>query len=499
MVSTVHIIGILATIGVILAMGFFSGRKVSDARSFATGGNSGSWSVCGVIMMALVGGQSTVGTAQLAFVYGLSAWWFTIGAALGCLLLGLFYNKALRHSGSSTVMEVVRLEYGRKAETLGSILCLIGIFISIMSQILASSAMLSSLFGFEYLPAALIAIVLMTCLVVFGGVKSAGASGVVKLILLYVSAIGAGIIVLRLTRQFGFDKEFYLNVAELGPTAILDYQEGVDPSAAIHNQFFNMLARGPLTDIGGCISLMLGVVCTQTYAAGIWCAKSIRAARRGSLLCTLLVPPIGAACVMVGLYMRSHYITEDELQVLTAAGQAIPEGFGIMQNAAQAFPKFILNHMPDWLGGIVIGTLLINILSCGSGLALGASTIFVRDVMHNLIHRQFNDLRAQRTTIVVLLALGLVVSMSFSGAFINDLGFLSLGLRATAVIIPLTFALFFPTRFKSSYILASMVVGTITLLCAKAINLPGAPMFWAMGTGLITSMLGFKRKDTIYR
>lgn len=493
MVTTTHIIGILATIGVILAMGFLSGRKVKDAKSFATGGNSGSWSVCGVILMALVGGQSTVGTAQLAFVYGLSAWWFTIGAALGCLLLGVFYNKALRHSGSTTVMEVVRNEYGRKAETLGSILCLIGIFISIMSQILASSAMITSLFHFQYLPAALIAILLMTCLVVFGGVKSAGASGVVKLILLYVSAIGAGIIVLRLTRQFGFDKEFYLNVAELGPTAILDYQEGVDPSAAIHHQFFNMLARGPLTDIGGCISLMLGVVCTQTYAAGIWCAKSHQAARRGSLLCTLLVPPIGAACVMVGLYMRSHYITEGELQALTAAGQALPQGFGVIQNAAQAFPKFILKHMPDWLGGIVIGTLLINILSCGSGLALGASTILVRDVYHNLTTRAFNELHAQRATIITLLLIGLAVSTTFSGAFINDLGFLSLGLRATAVILPLSFALFFPNRIKPPYALASMAVATAALLLAKAASLPGAPMFWALAVGLITILIGIKK------
>lgn len=492
--SPIHIIGILSTIGVILAMGFFSGRKVSDARSFATGGNSGSWSVCGVIMMALVGGQSTVGTAQLAFVYGLSAWWFTIGAALGCLMLGLFYNKALRHSGSSTVMEVVRLEYGRKAETLGSILCLIGIFISIMSQILASSAMISSLFGFEYLPAAFIAIVLMTCLVVFGGVKSAGASGIVKLILLYVSAIGAALIVFRLTIRMGFIKETYNNIAELGPTAIIDYNPGQDPANAIHNQFFSMLARGPLTDIGGCISLMLGVVCTQTYAAGIWCAKSHRTARRGSLLCTLLVPPIGAACVIVGLYMRSHYITEAELQGLTALGQSIPESFGVIQNSAQAFPKFILNHMPDWLGGIVIGTLLINILSCGSGLALGASTILVRDVYHNLFVRPFNELRIQRATIVALLLIGLAVSATFSGAFINDLGFLSLGLRATAVIIPLSCALFFPTRFKPRHAIASMAIGTAVLLLAKALALPGAPMFWALAAGTITILTGINKK-----
>lgn len=63
--------------------------------------------VCGAILGTLVGGQSTIGNAQLAFSFGLSAWWFTIGAALGALLLGLLYAGPLRRSGCTTLMEVM--------------------------------------------------------------------------------------------------------------------------------------------------------------------------------------------------------------------------------------------------------------------------------------------------------------------------------------------------------------------------------------------------------
>ena len=129
MLTTVHIIGILLTVSVLLAVSILSGRKVKDARSFTTGGRAGSWMVCGAILGTLVGGQSTIGTAQLAFSFGLSAWWFTIGAALGALVLGLVYAAPLRRSGCSTLMEVVRQQYGRRAETVGSILFLVGIFI----------------------------------------------------------------------------------------------------------------------------------------------------------------------------------------------------------------------------------------------------------------------------------------------------------------------------------------------------------------------------------
>ena len=129
MISWVHLAGVVATVVLLLAISWWSGRRVKDARTFITGGNSGSWMVCGAMLGTLAGGQSTIGTAQLAFCYGLSAWWFTIGAGLGALVLGLFYAGPLRRSGCTTLLEVVSREYGRKAETVGSILFLIGIFI----------------------------------------------------------------------------------------------------------------------------------------------------------------------------------------------------------------------------------------------------------------------------------------------------------------------------------------------------------------------------------
>ena len=147
MVSITHLIGVILTVTLLLALSWLAGRKVKDAHSFTTGGNSGSWMVCGALLGTLAGGQSTIGTAQLAFCYGVSAWWFTIGAGLGALVLGLFYAGPLRRSGCTTLLEIVSREYGHKAETVGSILFLIGIFISIMSQVLSSSAMISSLFG----------------------------------------------------------------------------------------------------------------------------------------------------------------------------------------------------------------------------------------------------------------------------------------------------------------------------------------------------------------
>lgn len=494
MLTATHIIGIFLTVGLLLAVSVLSGRKVKDARSFTTGGNSSSWMVCGAILGTLVGGQSTIGTAQLAFSFGLSAWWFTIGAALGALLLGLVYAGPLRRSGCTTLMEVVRQQYGRRAETVGSILFLVGIFISITSQLLSSSAMITSLFGLPVGWALVVGAVLIAMLVFFGGIRSAGSGGIVKLVLLYVSSLAAGIAVWRLgDGLFGIRE----SIASVYDSPQLASMNGIAGAEDIHRRYGTFLARGPLKDLGGCLSLTLGVVCTQTYAQGIWSAATTRKAKLGAVYCAALIPLIGAACTLVGMYMRGHYVTAAEAAALERVGETLPAGVGIIENSLQAFPAFILAHLPAWLGGIALGTLLINILGCGSGLVLGAATILTRDVYGNLLsllrrNPRLGPLAQTRLSILLLLALGVIAAHFMRGAFINDLGFLSLGLRAAALLLPLSFALWLPERFRPRAVTASMIVGTAAMLAAGLFSLPADPMYYGLAASalmLLTDVL----------
>ena len=492
MITPIHIIGILLTVGLLLFVSIHSGRKVKDAKAFTTGGRAGSWMVCGAILGTLVGGQSTIGTAQLAFSYGISAWWFTIGAALGALVLSLVYAGPIRRSGCTTLLEIVAKEYGRKAETIGSTLFLIGIFISIMAQVLSSSAMVTSLFHIPLTWAAVISGVLIMLFVLFGGIQSAGAGGIVKLVLLYISCITAGIVVWHLGKGLtGINHD----IETLYASSPLCQLNGLTDIESIHHRYGSMVARGPLKDIGGCLSLMLGVVTTQTYAQGIWSGASTAKARRGGLYCAFLIPLIGAACTLVGMYMRGHYVTAAEFAAMQAAGESLPEGIGVIQSSLEAFPAFVLGHLPAWLGGIALGAMLVNIMGCGSGLVLGASTILVRDVYGNLAAKlgwaepTHSQLTQTRLTIAGLLALAVVIALSVKGTFINDLGFLSLGLRAVALLFPLSFALFLPERFSARAVGPAMITGTAVMLLAKSLSLPADPVYYGLGASLLLMLV----------
>lgn len=492
MITPIHIIGILLTVGLLLFVSIHSGRKVKDAKAFTTGGRAGSWMVCGAILGTLVGGQSTIGTAQLAFSYGISAWWFTIGAALGALVLSLVYAGPIRRSGCTTLLEIVAKEYGRKAETIGSTLFLIGIFISIMAQVLSSSAMVTSLFHIPLTWAAVISGVLIMLFVLFGGIQSAGAGGIVKLVLLYISCITAGVVVWHLGKGLTGINHDIKSLYASNPLCQLNSLTDIE---SIHHRYGSMVARGPLKDIGGCLSLMLGVVTTQTYAQGIWSGATTAKARRGGLYCAFLIPLIGAACTLVGMYMRGHYVTAAELTAMQAAGESLPEGIGVIQSSLEAFPAFVLGHLPAWLGGIALGAMLVNIMGCGSGLVLGASTILVRDVYGNLAAKlgwakpTHSQLTQTRLTIAGLLALAVVIALSVKGTFINGLGFLSLGLRAVALLFPLSFALFLPGRFSARAVGPAMITGTAVMLLAKSLSLPADPVYYGLGASLLLMLV----------
>lgn len=493
--------GLLLALALLVGVSVLSARKAQDAESFATaGGRANAPMVAGIVMTSLVSGQSTIGTAQLAFAYGISAWWFTIGAAFGCLLLALGYGKALRRSGCATLLEVVALEYGHKAETVGSLLCLVGIFISIVAQILSSSALMTGLLHIPMLWAATASVALMALTVAIGGVWGAGYSGMLKAVLLYAVAILVGFLALRLSNGYG---GLMHDVATMTAGTPIGEMQGLHSVEDVHDRFGSLVARGPMKDIGGCISLMLGVVATQTYAQGIWAARSNKAAVRGGLLCAFLTPFIGAGCVLAGLYMRAHYVTAAEANAILTADLALPQGAGVISNTAEAFPAFVLDRLPGFAGGMVMGIMFLAIVGGGAGLALGAATIMGRDVYGNVKRKMGKvpygekyqpALRELRITIAGILLLGMAFSLLGGKAFINDLGFLSLGLRATAVLVPLTAALLFPMRVKAKYALASMVIGTGVLLLAQVTALPGGPIWWGMGAGVAVLAAGIRNK-----
>jgi len=430
-------IGLIATLAVIVGLSVWSGTRAK------TGGKLASPVVAGLIMGTLVGGSSTVGTAQLAYNYGLSAWWFTLGAGLACLILALVYAKPLRRSGCTTLVGILRREYGDATGMLASVLSAVGTFINIISQLISATAVLAVVAPVGTEIAVAISVVFMILYVIFGGTKGTGLVGIVKMVLLYIAILACGILVLKMAK-------------------IPDLINAVPK--------LSLFARGVSVDGGACLSLLLGVLPTQTYAQAVLSAKSDRAGITGALVSAFMIPPIGIGGILVGLYMRAN------------------AGLYAGLTAKTALTTFVTSHMHPVLAGVILGGLFIAVVGTGAGLALGISSVINNDI------RKGKTPRTKLWIVLVLAAAGLL-SCGALGDTILQFAFMSMGLRGAVIFAPLLFALWLPGKVRANYAIASVIAGPAAVLLFGLWKvLPFDSLFAGIGVALLIMILGLFRK-----
>jgi SSS family solute:Na+ symporter len=455
-----HYVGLIIAVALIAGLAIYTGAKKSGKKKEGIS----SAVVAGLIMGTLVGGSSTVGTAQLAYNYGMSAWWFTLGGGISCLVLALVYVKPLRRQNCATLVGMVHKEYGETAGLAASILNSVGTFINILSQLLAASAVVLVVWpnmGTTW--TIIIAAVFMVLYVVFGGAKGAGIVGILKLVLLYIAMVTCGI--LALSHIGGMDGLM---------TAVHSFSD------ELGRNFSSLFCRGFGTDFGACISLLLGVLTTQTYAQAVLSAKSDGHARAGALISTFLIPPIGIFGIIVGLYMRT--VTDPTVFV-----------------AKTALTSFILDYsgMPAILAGVVLGALFIASVGTGAGLALGIATIIDRE----MIHKEGRQVKLSSETmgkllIVVVLALASLLSVVIPSDTILNFAFMSMGLRGCTVFAPLCFLIWAKGKVSGKYAVMSIIGGSVVALVLgvlnlfKVIALPCDAVFPGVAVGLVIMFIG---------
>ena len=93
--------------------------------------------------------------------------------------------------------------------------------------------------------------------------------------------------------------------------------------------------------------------------------KDVKAGRIGALASAILIPPIAFAAVLVGMYMKIHF----------------PD-----INPGSAFPLFVLQYLNPYVGGIILGAILISVIGSGAGITLGFATIVTNDIYKKILN-----------------------------------------------------------------------------------------------------------------
>lgn len=431
------------TLVAIVVMAWGGKTQAQNSSDFSLGGRkAGPWGVYGAITGTLVGGASTIGTAQLAFLWGLSAWWFTLGAGLACLFLGLFLALPLRDSQVETIPEYISRYHGERARVCASLFSAIGMFIQIVAQLLSCGAILAVLFDMSLVWSASVSSLLVLAFTLGGGMKAAGSTGMLKMFLIYLTMIGAGYLVLHhsgglssLVRSFP------------------------------RHPWFNLFGYGIAEGVSDLLSMIVGVISTQTYLQAIFSARSGDSARKGALLSALFIPPLGLLGILVGLYMRN---TAPDLQ------------------SALALPTFIMEYMPELFSGIAFATLLIAAVGTASGLALGVATTLKVDVLGALFMSERWNLTLFRILTAMIVLCAFILLLFNLGSAIMDWSFLSMGLRGSTLFFPIIFAVFFnKLNLRRAGALSIMVAPVSVILCGVTKFQLVQPLYLGLGISLL--------------
>ncbi len=403
-----------------------SGFSVADRSLDYTG-------VSWVIIGTLVGGISTIGTVQTAYTHGISAWIFTLGSGVSCLLLGLFFAKGLREAGVVTVSEYLGRAFGNRFRSYCSIVNSVGMFIHIIGQFLASIAILQAVFHFSAGWAVLLTSIFIGVFVINGGIAGAGLIGKIKFFLLYIiMLVSAGVALYR-----GGGLENILSCLPPGADMLSLRHYGLQ-AASVHMA-----------------SMVVGVLSTQIYLQAIFSAGDVKEARNGAFLSAAVIPPLGLLGIVIGLYLRANFSE-------------------ISGGTAQALPFFLYHSFPPLIAAFFSAGILLVVLGTGAGLLLGVTTNIYNDFIdrktkeHHLL-KPLSLLRA--LTLFILFCAAMLVFTGLDSAILKW-SYMSMGLRGSAVFVGLVILVFFKKLSRSRWVVCLLYLIPVVYVLMN-INLVG--------------------------
>lgn len=427
--SMVHLVSLVLTLILTMLPGIIASRRIKSADDYNVGGRSaGVGIVAGSIIGTIVGGAATVGTAQLGFKLGLTAWWFTLGSGIALLIMAAFYAKPLRASGLTTVAEFLVTNYGKPAGWLATVSSCAGIFFSIVASTLTALHLVAGIFGVNLYISALLILLITAGFVFLGGISGSGMAGIIKIFLIFASIFVGGV----------------LAFCDLGGSA------GLAAALPAH-PWFSLFGRGVEDGLFSLCSMIVGVISTQTYVQALFSAKDSKTAAVGCVTAACIVIPVGLPSVMIGMFM---HINHPEI------------------NSIDALPLYLSTYLPDWLGGIGLAALLLSALGSIAGLALGIGTMISRDIISKLWRSAtaVNLLWASRFSVLLAAAAAIVFVFFHLDSSVLEWNYLSMALRGSGIFLPLTFCVFFPHRVRASMGVAAMGAGIFAALLWKYIS-----------------------------
>ena len=414
---------------------FVAGRRLSGPQVFVT------------LLAANIGAGSTVGATGLGYAHGLSAWWWSGSAALGCLLLGVLVVPRIHglaaERGLLTVGDYLELRYDRSVRALVTGILWPATLLILAGQIIAMA------WAFE---------------VVAGLPKAWGC------------ALG-GLVLLAYFSRGGLLASVGVNLLELA-VLLLGFGLALAFAWTAAGGWDGLRhAGGPALPPGERLGLFLSLAPSFVVSPGLvqkaFGAREAGAARAAALGNAVALGAFAFVPALLG--MAAH---------AARPGLANPE---------LALPVLLGVVLPGWLGAFGLAALFAAEISTADAVLFMLSTSLAKDLYQTFLEPEADDatlLRVGRRTALVAGLLGVALALALPSVVAALKGFYAL--MTTALFAPLVVGLW--TRRPGPRHARTAVAGAVAVFLGASWWLSGTPGgAWrpqAMAVGAAFALLG---------
>jgi SSS family solute:Na+ symporter len=417
-----------------VAAGLWASRRVDRAGQFFVASRSLSGgAVFATLLAANIGAGSSVGATGLAYRYGLSAWWWSGSAAIGCLVLGLVVAPRMHRLAAEhrflTVGDFLEWRFDRSVRVVIAAVLWVGTLALLAGQLLAMAWALEVITG---APRALGAIASAVVLVAYFGRGGIQAAAIVNLLQLATLVVGFALAV-------------PYAVAAAGGWSGLRAAAGADAAAS-----FGSFAGMGLAGVAGLVVVFVpSFIVSPGLNQKCFAARTARAASGAAIGNALALAIYAFVPVVFGMAMRA----------------ATPG----LSNPELALPRLTTDLLPPWLGGLALAALFAAEISTADAVLFMLATSLSRDLFQAVLRPDASDaalLRVGRLAVVAGGALGAVLAVLLPS--VATALRLFYGVMTAALFVPLLAGLLSarPRAAHAKLAIAVSIAGTLGLLGA---------------------------------
>jgi solute:Na+ symporter, SSS family len=413
------VIGYMVSLGLLTT---FIQRSVTTTTTFTSGtsGHSGVPAVLvGLMLMSeFIGTSASVGTAQEAYRFGISASWNIIALGAGFLFYAYFLAGKYKASGHNTISAIFAEVYGPRTKIATSLVMIFALQIVAVALYAGGGAILSALLAVDRTLATVICGIVAVLYVFMGGMKSVVYTNVIHSLMKY---IGIGV-------------ALYFGLAKVGGFGELQ--------ARLPDDMFSWTYVGWGQILAWFIAGMGATFSTQYVIQAINTVETRQKAKAASLYTALLLVPFGIATALIGMCSLALF---PHLKSINAFSALIADMDGVT-------------------AGVVAAGLAASLFGTIAAISVATATLLYKDFYTRFVTEDGNESRSLNFIRITTIIVGLLpIALAIYTPNILQITFLAKAIRASlSVLVLLVFyAPWFGTRTGALFSILGSLVATI--------------------------------------